>query len=234
MSWVTRLVTSSIGKKLLMGLTGLALSVFLIGHLGGNLLVFVGKNAYNRYGALLEANPFLGPIELALLAVFLLHVVLGIRLTIENRLARPDPYELRIGKGAKTVANNNMLVTGVIIAVFIFLHVAKLKYFDYTQVVPGAPPHMTTLEGISHPVRDFFLRLQDVFSSFPYVVWYVVAVGILGLHVSHGLQSSCRSLGLYNRKYSPGIDMLSIAFGLLVGVGYALIPLWFQFFQRGG
>jgi len=208
-----RALSLSIGKKQLMALTGLALTGFLIAHLAGNFLVFLGPDAFNGYSASLEHNPLIIPAELVLLLVYALHVFLGIAVTIENRKARPERYVYKQREGGKTLASATMLYSGLIIFVFVVLHLMTFKFADREG---------TTLYDIE--VR--------VFQSLPYVIWYVFAVGVVGLHVSHGFQSSFRTLGLAHPKYMRIIDRSSRILGLALAVGYAAIPIWVYFFKN--
>jgi succinate dehydrogenase / fumarate reductase cytochrome b subunit len=212
MTWIFRAFSRSIGKKQLMALTGLALTAFLVAHLAGNFLVFAGPDTFNGYSAALEGNPLLIPAEVVLLLVYVLHVLLAIAVTIENRKARPVSYVTKRREGGKTLASATMLYSGIIIFVFVVLHLITFKFADREG---------TTLYDIE--VR--------VFQSLPYVIWYVFAVAVVGLHVSHGFQSSFRTLGLVHPKYLRIVDRSSRILGLALAVGYASIPIWVFLFK---
>jgi len=211
MTWIFRAFSRSLGKKQLMALTGLALTAFLVAHLAGNLLVFLGPDAFNGYSASLEHNPLLIPAEIVLLLLYVAHVLLAIVVTIENRKARPERYVMKRREGGKTLASSTMLYSGLIIFVFVVLHLITFKFADREG---------TTLYDIE--VR--------VFQSLPYVIWYVFAVSVVGLHVSHGFQSSFRTLGLGHPKYLRLVDKTSRILGVALAVGYALIPIWIHLF----
>jgi succinate dehydrogenase / fumarate reductase cytochrome b subunit len=226
-------VSSSIGTKALMALSGFGLSAFLITHLAGNLLVLVGPEAYNGYAAALEASPLLGVAELALATMFLLHIGLAVSLTLANRAARPQAYEVHRGKGGRNRANSTMAVTGAIVLAFVVLHLITFKFHEYRRRGPDGRPGMTWVLRDGREVKDFHRRVVTVFASPGYVVWYLFAVSVLGLHVSHGIQSALRSLGLYADSHGRTIRGLSLGFGGAMAGGYAVIPLWAHFFAPG-
>ncbi|MBI4858894.1 MAG: succinate dehydrogenase cytochrome b subunit [Candidatus Riflebacteria bacterium] len=218
MTWIWNLVVSPVGKKLLMALTGWGLLAFVAGHLAGNLLVFKGSNAYNTYAAALAGAPFLVPVELALLGVLVVHMVVGVILTLENRSARPEPYLVVAGKGGRGIANNNMLLTGLVSLAFIIVHVATFKYGQL-----GVDAQSRT---------DFFGKVVQVFGTLNFLT-YIFAVCVVALHVSHGLGSSFRTIGVHHPRYTPGIEWLSIGFAVVVAFGFGSIPFWAHFIKGG-
>jgi succinate dehydrogenase / fumarate reductase cytochrome b subunit len=223
MTWLWKLASSSIGKKFLMALTGFGLMGFLVTHLAGNLLIFVGPDAYNGYAAALEHNPLLLPAEFGLAGLFVLHIVLALVLTRENASARPVPYEVssRIkGKGGRNAANGTMFISGVIVLVFLILHLLTFKFAHHD------------LDAQNH--KDFYKIAMNVFRSTPYALWYVFAVCVLGVHVRHGLQSAFRSVGFRHPKYHCGLELLSIGFGACIAIGYASIPVVIYLFKSKG
>ena len=204
---------TSIGKKQLMAATGLALVVFLVLHLGGNLLIFLGPEAFNGYAQSLEKNPLLIPAEIALLVLFLAHVILALVVTVENRRARPARYATKAREGGKTIASATMLPSGLIVLVFIVLHLINFKF---------ASREGTTLYHI----------VLDKFHSLPYVFWYVAAMIVLAFHVGHGFQSAFRTLGIAHPKYTPALVWISKALAVAFAAGYSAIPIWAYFFTR--
>jgi succinate dehydrogenase / fumarate reductase cytochrome b subunit len=223
MIWLWRLASSSIGKKFLMGLTGFGLMGFLVTHLAGNLLIFVGPDAYNGYAAALEHNPLLIPAEIGLAGLFALHIALALVLTSENASARPVPYAVgsRIqGKGGRNPANGTMFISGAIVLVFIILHLLTFKFAHHDMDAQHR--------------KDFYKIAMDVFSRTPYALWYIFAVCVLGLHVRHGLQSAFRSVGFRHPKYHCALEFLSVGFGYFIAIGYASIPFVIYFFKAKG
>src|SRR5262245_10474866 len=157
MTWLFSTFKRSIGKKQLMALTGLGLYLFLIVHLAGNLLVFAGPESFNGYARRLEENPLLIPAEVALLALFVAHVLLALAVTIENRLARPDRYVMKRREGGKTLGSSTMVLTGCLIFVFLVLHLIHFKF---------ASREGTTL----------YHLVVNTFHQPGYVAWYVFAM----------------------------------------------------------
>jgi succinate dehydrogenase / fumarate reductase, cytochrome b subunit len=222
MSSFVRLVWSSLGKKYLMAISGAGLCGFLVTHLAGNLLIFVGPKAYNNYAHALETNPLLIPAELALLAVFVVHVGTAVSLAFENRNARPVPYAyertgLATSKGGRNEFNWTMMFTGIWTLVFIVLHLVTFKFADHRLDAQG--------------YKDFHGLVVQVFSKWWYVVWYIASMGILGFHLRHGFQSMLRSIGAYNTRNVNTVDTLALAFAGLMAGGYMAIPLWVHFIR---
>lgn len=220
-SWFVRLVWSSIGKKVLMAITGAGLCGFLVTHLAGNLLIFVGPDAYNTYAHALEVNPLLIPAELTLLAVFLVHIGTAIKLTLENRGARPMPYAyegtgLGTSKGGRDPFNWTILLTGLWILVFVILHLLTFKYTQHTHDARG--------------YKDFHRLVIVTFLKPWYALWYIASMVVLGFHLRHGVQSMFRSIGVYTGRYVQAIDTLSLAFAGLMAGGYMSLPIWVQMF----
>ena len=131
------LFSSSVGTKLILGLTGLAMVGFLIGHLAGNVLILVGPEVFNNYGHALISNPLLIPAEFGLLALLFLHVIKAIRNQRTNRAARPVDYTLKVGAGhtsRKSAASTSMIVTGLVILGFLAVHIRMFKYGPFYAV----------------------------------------------------------------------------------------------------
>lgn len=206
---------SSIGKKMMIALAGVLLCGFLIAHLAGNLLMFVGPEAFNHYAEVLEDNPFLPLAEGGLLTLFLLHIVLTLRAKFANLGARPVTYEVYQGKGARTPGSRSMVPTGMLVFGFIVVHVATLK-FD--------------VGGLKGP--DLFAHVTGWMRNPFYAAFYILAVAGVGLHLSHGVQSAAQTLGAHHPRYTPIIRRLGIIFAAATTLGFASLPLYFGFFHR--
>lgn len=213
--------TSSIGRKILMALTGLVLFGFVTGHLIGNLQFFGSPELINVYAHKLESlGPILWAIRLFLLACAVVHIWLAIKLTIENRAARPQKYAVNHTSRA-TLASRVMMVSGLIVLAFIAFHIAH-----YT-VRAGSPEwneHTFRLAD-GTLVRDVHTMMVQGFSNLWVSLFYILAVGLLSYHLSHGIQSSIHTLGLKNESWSCGIQVFSIAYCLLYFLANAAIPL---------
>jgi succinate dehydrogenase / fumarate reductase cytochrome b subunit len=216
--------TSSVGTKLLLALTGLALVGFLIVHLAGNLLLFWGPEKYNGYAHALISNPLVVPAELGLIAIFLLHVGKAMANFLANRQARPVAYETKAwagGPSRKTWASTTMILSGLITLVFVPLHLVTFKYgADYASAEAG--------------VRDLYRLLIEVFQHPGYVLYYVFAMAIIGLHLRHGVSSSLQSLGLIPARWTRAFLTAGLLVALAVGGLFVLIPVYIYFFVTPG
>lgn len=210
-------LSSTIGKKKVMGLTGAGLSLFVLGHMGGNLLIFAGPEAYNTYGHKLITNPFLYAIEAGLAAIFLIHMSVAFNLVWMNRRARPEGYHGKASgeKNVTTLAAKTMWVSGAVVFVFTVLHLITFKY--------GAI-YWASYHGVK--MRDLHRLVLEVFHSPVYVAWYVVALGVLGVHMRHGVSSIFQSLGLNHPKYTPAIKVIGVSYALIVAAGFISQPLY--------
>ncbi len=217
------LLTSSVGRKLLMAVTGLLLVGFITVHLLGNLSVFAGSEAINIYAEKLHS---LGPIvwifRLVMLALFAIHISLGVQLSMENRSASPEAYAIK--KRLKTTfAAESMLYTGLILLVFLLYH---LLHFTMHVVHTDAVSAVNTLVN-GRP--DVFTMVGKSFQSAFISIVYVAAMCALFLHLSHGIQSFVQTLGFNN---GPSLDKVSYVGKLVAvffGLAYIAIPLAFLF-----
>lgn len=209
-------MTSSVMKKQAMGITGLLLCGFLISHLAGNCLIYVGPEAFNTYAHKLVTNPLIYVAEAVLALIFLSHIGLAAKLTIENKIARPTNYYMKqpTGRGS-TLASSTMPITGLIILVFLVLHIIQFKFGPYYEA---------TYEGVV--MRDLYRLLIEYFSSPIAVVWYIFCMAALGLHVSHGFWSAFQSIGFNHPKYTPVLKVLAKFYAFFVFVGFSALPIY--------
>jgi len=211
MNWLLRSLKSSIGRKVLMGVTGLSLWFYLVVHLAGNFAFFWGADAFNGYAHFLESLPIVRPVEVGLLLLFLVHIILGIILKVENNSARAGKYAVRGSKKDNTLTARTMIWSGLIILVFLLIHVNQFRL--------GNPE-------IVHGHKDYFSLEVEVFQNVLYSAWYILAVIVLGFHVGHGFQSAFRSFGLSHSKYTPAIEWFSRIAAVLFAIAFGAIPLW--------
>ena len=211
-----RVFSSSVGTKLLLGVTGLLLFAYLIIHLLGNLVVFAGQETFNHYAHALAGNPLVIPAELALLAFFLVHIYKAVTMWTANQRARPLRYEKKVWAGhtsRKSVSSTTMIWTGLVILVFVIVHVAHIKYGAWYEV--GDPP-----------VRDLYRTEVEVFSSPIWVAIYVVCMVLVGFHLRHGIASAFQSLGADHPVYTKRLTTLGTVVAILIAGGFAIIPVW--------
>jgi len=208
-----------------MALSGCALFLFVIAHLLGNLQIFLGPEALNRYGHFLQTTPeLLWPARLGLMALVVVHIVCAAKLTAENRAARPVPYA-RHEIVAASYASRTMMMSGLILAAFIVYHL-----LHFTVMAPGV-----NLTGRDFAARPAFADAQgrhDVYKMMivgfhqPVVSgFYLVAMGLLCLHLSHGVSAMFQSLGWKDRRYGPFLDRSAQAVALVIFLGYSSIPV---------
>ncbi|UOF00378.1 succinate dehydrogenase cytochrome b subunit [Bdellovibrio reynosensis] len=207
---------STVGKKYVMGITGLIWAGFVLAHMAGNLLIFISNDAYNAYGHALTSGNLIYVAETVLVLALLVHVYMAFSLTAANRAAKQQKYAVQ-AKGAKRVslASRTMAIQGSLILVFVILHIATFKFGTYYE---------TNVNGVV--MRDLAKLMEEVFQSPAYVAWYVVALILLGFHLSHGVGSTFQSLGLMEGTYRPVWAKLSIAYAVIVALGFIAQPLY--------
>jgi succinate dehydrogenase / fumarate reductase cytochrome b subunit len=224
---------SSIGKKLLTGVTGLAACGFLVGHLIGNLLIIVGPDALNHYTHFLEtlAHGFFLPVaEAGLIVLFVLHAYAGVVVWLDKRKARPIG-NTKVGNAGgpsqKTLASKTMIYTGVLLLVFLVWHVWTIRLGE--NIEQG---YVTMIDG--HEARDLYRLVIEIFQSEVVVGIYVVMMVLLGFHLWHGFWSAFQSLGANNPKYMPIITTLGVVFAIVMAVGFLMLPIYIYVFLDSG
>lgn len=210
---------STIGQKQLVGLAGLALAGFVLTHMLGNLLILVGPRAYNEYSHALVSNPLIYAAEVGLLVFFLGHVIVAMTLQKRNWRSREVKYAVSAsGDKATSPAKKSLWAQGMIILIFIVLHLITMKYGEYYTVNYG-----------NGEIRDLHRLVVDVFHQPGYVIWYVICLVLLGIHLSHGVASSFQTLGFNHPKYTPKIKLGSCLFAAVVTVGFVVQPIYVYF-----
>jgi succinate dehydrogenase / fumarate reductase cytochrome b subunit len=215
---------STVGRKLVIALTGLSLFFFIIAHLTGNFtLVFGGSKAFNAYAyRLTSLGPLLYLVEFLLAATFIFHLTLAIITTLQNRTARKDKYIMLKSAGRvskKTVSSRSMIYSGIIIVTFTIIHLITFKYG------PGIKEGYVTVLGDEN-VRDLFRLVVEEFQKEWYVLWYVFAMIFLGFHLRHGFWSAFQSLGMNNPALSRVLYPLGLLIAIILGFGFILLPLY--------
>ena len=214
-----RVFSSTVGTKLLIGVTGVALFIYMLVHLAGNVLVFGGPEFFNEYSHKLISNPLIIPIEIGLLLVFLLHIYKAVTMWMGNNAARPVAYnkkELAGGPSRKSVASSTMIGSGLFLLAFVIIHVKQFKFGSWYLVTDS-------------DVRDLYRTEMEVFQNPLWVVVYVVATLLVGLHLRHGISSAFQSLGLDHPVYTRRLTAIGIVLAVVIGVGLAVIPVWAYF-----
>lgn len=214
LDWLRRLWTASIGKKFWMALTGILLIVFLLGHLSGNLLLYADSSgaAFDAYVHWLESNPLLPVAEIGLLLLFVAHIAMALRVTTENRDARRHGYRVRASKGARTLASSSMAVTGVLLLVFLVVHVIDFRVAKELSANEGRSLYSLVRERLASPVG---------------VSIYVAGTVVLALHLRHGFRSAMQSLGWNHPNVNPFWTRLGWLLSIALAVGFASFPIYF-------
>ena len=209
---------SSITKKVVMALAGLFLITFLVLHLAINLLLLRNDAgaAYAVAVSFMTTNPLIKVMEIFLMAGFLIHMLTGIWLQIQNWMARPKRYKVE-GFSHLSFFSKYMIHTGAIIIIFLAIHFTNFYFVKLGWV---SPP-----KGV--PEEDFYQMAMLLFSNKFYAILYIVLMVFLGFHLHHAFQSAFQTLGLNHTKYTPFIKGLSTVYAIVVPLGFAIIPLYF-------
>lgn len=211
---------ASVGRKLLVSLSGLFLIVFLLVHLGLNLTMYLGPDVYNGAAHWMATNPAILAMRPVLALGMLLHIVVSTWLWAGNLKSRPQGYAVVDAAGQSTWAARNMLVLGALLLLFVLLHVATFSL----RLAFGSPP-LTELHG--QTVKDAYALVTTSFAAAWYSGAYLVAMVLLGLHLSHGFQSAFQTLGLSDARWRGRWTALGNLYAVVVAAGFASLPIFF-------
>ncbi|MEP1305789.1 MAG: succinate dehydrogenase cytochrome b subunit [Balneola sp.] len=216
-------INSQVGRKIMTGITGIGLMLFLIGHIVGNLTIFGAPEAFNIYTKTLEdLGPLLYVIEAGLAFFFLYHTILGISIWWNKRKARPDGYKKYKTKGGpshQSLASKSMIYTGIIILVFLVIHIWTFKFGD-TEMVKLASGEMA---------RDLRALVIEKFTDPLYAFGYTFVLSLLILHLSHGFWSAFTSLSMKSKEASKKVQMGAYGFAIVIMLAFIFIPLYIYF-----
>lgn len=214
------LVKSSIGRKAVVAVTGVLLFGFVVGHMLGNLQIFIGPEAINAYAHKLKSMPgLLWPARIGLLVVVTLHIYYAIKLNMENRQARPVAYGYEQTVQA-TYGSLHMVMTGMMILLFIIYH---LLQFTFLALPPGDVGMTTLADG--HEAYDVYKMVVLGFSNKGISAVYIVAQILLAIHLSHGMTSIFQTVGLFSPRRPNRFIYVGPACGLIIAIGNISIPL---------
>ena len=205
-----------------MAVSGLALFLFVVGHMLGNLQIFLGPDTINEYGHFLQSKPELvWAVRIGLLLMVVLHIWSAIKLTAENRAARPNSYGEYKPVGS-SYASRTMFVSGLVILTFIIYHL--LHFTVQTEGINFAKTDFKTLHDAKNR-HDIYNMMVIGFSNPIVSIFYIISMALLSLHLSHGVASMFQSLGWKNRKYGKFIDRLALVVAIILIIGYSAIPI---------
>jgi succinate dehydrogenase / fumarate reductase cytochrome b subunit len=208
-------LSSSIGRKLLMALTGLFLCSFLVVHFTGNLLLFRsdGGAAFDAYSEFMSTNFIIRTIEIGLFLGILLHIVLGVHLWSTNRTVRSEGYAVKAGAATSTLSSRIAFLTGSVVFIFLVIHLR-------TFFIPAR---------FGGPDLSMYQLVRESFASPLYSFFYVIALVLLGYHLRHGFQSAFQTFGIRGKRYLPLLEAIGFVFWFLLPLGFAAMPLYFLF-----
>ena len=220
-------LATSVGRKFVMALSGLALIGFLVVHLSGNLaLLAPSGDKFNKYAHLLQSFGLLLQVaSWGLFAMFVIHILNGIGLTWKNKTARPARYAKSASKGGPSKSNlgsRNMIVSGLVLAVFWIKHLIQFKWG------PGIEKgYVTTIDGVQ--MRDLYKLVSEEFHEPFEVGFYTVVMLFLGFHLRHAFWSAFQSIGAMKSKWSPILYGIGVALAVALTIGFILLPSWIYF-----
>jgi succinate dehydrogenase / fumarate reductase, cytochrome b subunit len=213
-----RVFDSSVGTKILIGITGLALFVYLLVHVAGNLLILLGPAFFNKYAYTLEGNPLLPVIEIGLLLIFLIHIYKTVKMFLGNQQARPVRYARKEYAGRpsrKTFASSTMIVSGLWLLVFVVIHVKAFRYGpEYDWPAGGRDLYRLELENFQNPLM---------------VAFYVLSMLVVGSHLWHGVSSGFQSLGADKPAWTRFMLPAGKVVAVLIAGAFISIALWAHF-----
>ena len=202
---------SSVARKFWMAITGLFLITFLLVHLGINLTLFVGPELFNEASHFMATNPLIQIMQYVLAAGFLVHIIGGIKLTMQNKAARSIGYAYENAAANSTWSSRNMIITGALVLVFLIIHMKDFFYqIKFTDTV-----------------HDDYVLVTSLFSIWYYTVIYVLAFIALGIHLNHGFQSAFQSAGWKNSNWKGLMQTAGTAYSVLMAVGFSAIAIYF-------
>jgi succinate dehydrogenase / fumarate reductase, cytochrome b subunit len=221
MSSLSRFLSSSVGTKILVALTGLGFAAFLLTHLAANLLVLVDPHGYNEYSHKLISNPLIYIAEAGLVVLFLVHAFKATMVTLRNREARGRGYALKRRAGhtsRKSLASSTMIVTGIWLLLFVVVHLKTFKFGPWYDTPDG--------------MRDLSRLVHEVYREPLHVAFYVLSMGVVGMHLSWGLSSAFQSMCVEHSRYNGFIRGAGLAVAIVMAAGFALIPVVIYFGGR--
>lgn len=227
MGWLINFLTSSLGRKVIMSLTGLFLILFLTVHLLGNLQLLAndGGKSFNIYSNFMGHNPLIQTISIGNFFFIILHTIQGLMIAFKNKKAKGSKYAVS-PKNGTSIAANNMAILGTLILAFILMHLGHFWYaFKF-----GGGHEMVTIDGTE--MVNYYGRVAEVLTNPIWMVAYLVGLLVLAFHLYHGFQSAFQTLGLRHKKYTPIINGLGKLYSFLIPLGFAIIPLYMYFTQK--
>lgn len=256
MTWLNKFLLSSIGRKVVMAITGLFLCLFLVIHIAGNFQLFKDDHgaSFNLYSKFMTTNPLIKTVSYMLYLSILVHAIQGIMLVLHNKKARPQGYYANKPAANSSWSSRNMGPLGMILLAFIIFHMAGFWYEYKFGTVPKQTYIMYELDGeprvainekeipmqdqmrINYfkieKVKDLYKVVDEAFKDIYIVIFYLISMIALSFHLVHGFQSGFQTLGFHHRKYGPVIKGIGWIFSVVIPAGFAAMPIYFFFFSH--
>ncbi len=218
--------STSLGRKLIMSITGLFLILFLMVHLGTNLLLLIGDGElYNKAAHTLATTPLLKAVEIMLALGFIFHIIYATIITLKNRKARPVGYAKSGTNELTTWSSKNMYILGFAILGFLVIHIINF----FLKIRYGDVPFISYDNGITQMHNSYELVSEFFVAYWWYNLIYIASAILLGLHLSHGFWSAFHTIGLNNIKWIKRLNVASCIYAAIVAAGFTIIPLYFWF-----
>ncbi len=223
MNWILAFFSSSIGKKIIISLTGIFLILFLVIHLAGNLQLLINDQGetFNLYAKFMTTHPLIKTISYGLYFFIILHAIMGITLYWANRKSKGSNYKYQTKANAGFAAKS-MALLGVLILAFLFIHMGDFWFKMKTDQLPYVNYNGTL-------VKDLYFQTTVTFSQPVFVVIYLIGLSALGLHLWHGFESAFQTLGINHKQYTPMIRLLGRIYSILIPIAFAIIPIYIYF-----
>ena len=219
---------SNLFQKWLMAVSGVLLVLFLLGHLSGNLLVFLGPDHINEYAHGLRTmghGIVIWVVRLGLLSFFILHISAAITLARRNRQARPEKYS-RVESRASTLASRSMLYSGLLLLTYVLYHLAHFTWGALHSEFYAQPTYDIVVGGVvTATVPDVYTMVVKSFQQPVIAVLYILSMVMVGLHLNHAIASAFQTLGVTNRRFVPIIRKIGPALSIIIALGFSSVPL---------
>ena len=216
--------TSTIFRKILAAFSGLFLTLFLLGHLVGNLQLFIsgieGQTRFNKYALFMTTNPVVKFLSIVTYLSILLHIVFTLYLSMQSKLARPIGYAVSSGNANSTWSSNNMAILGTFLLLFIIVHMRSFWYVMHF----GEMPYQYLDDGTK--VKDLYLITTSAFKNPIYTLFYVLSMVALSLHLKHGVESAVQTIGLKLPYYEKPFKFFASFISFIIPATFASIPIY--------
>jgi len=230
MTW-KQVFTSSIGKKLVMGFTGIFLILFLIVHAGLNACIWANDNGvmFNKAARFMGENIVPRVLEIGLFLGFILHIVQGYMLEVQNRSKRGTAYAMSYGNKGSKWYSRSMAILGTLVLMFLIIHIYHFWTPSRLGGIGSIQPLAETEDNMGKPMHNLYLEMKNVFENPVIVILYVIGCISLAYHLAHGFQSAFRTVGVHNKRYNNMITVIGYGFSIIVPLAFALMPVSFYF-----